>query len=255
MAETKVKVENVEVNPALERAKGFWAKFSRPIIYVGSAIILLIGGYYAYINFIKLPNQQKANDTIFPAENLFGKMAAVSSYSKDSVNIVLNGGVIDGEKVTGLLTVIKNYGGTPAGNRAQYITGACYLQLKDFDKAIKYLKEFDGNGANQIQSKAYLLLGDAYAEQKKTDDALSYYKKAGSVLNNDDATQKVMAMFTAAQYADYIGKSKDAIEILQDIKNNHEDGLVKKNPGNYQEPAPPVTMSDIDKYLSKLGGC
>ena len=56
MAE-KVKVENVEVNAAVERAKGFWAKFSKPITYVGSAIIILIGGWYAYKFFYKAPKE------------------------------------------------------------------------------------------------------------------------------------------------------------------------------------------------------
>ena len=34
----------METNVALEKAKGFWANFSKPIIYIGSAVILLIGG-------------------------------------------------------------------------------------------------------------------------------------------------------------------------------------------------------------------
>jgi tetratricopeptide (TPR) repeat protein len=253
MAEKQVQVENVEVKETLEKAKGFWAKFSKPITYVGSAIILLIGGWYAYTNFVKTPNELKASDAIFPAEKLFGKMAAISSFAKDSVNTVLNGGVDDGNKITGLLTVIKNYGSTPAGNRAQYMAGACYLHLKEFDKAIKYLKEFDGNGAGQIQSKAYLLLGHAYAEQKKTEEAFSYYKKAGEVLNDKDATQKVVALFMAASYADFLGKTKDAISILQDMKDNHMEGMVKKDPRNYQEPPPPVTVEEVDKLLAKLG--
>ncbi len=252
MAE-KVQVETVETNVAFERAKGFWAKFSRPIIYGGSAIILLIGGWYGYKIFIKEPKDLKASELVFPAEKLFGKMTQASSFSKDSVNIVLNGGVLEGDKITGLLSIIKNYGGSPAANRAQYITGACYLQLGEFDKAIKYLKEFDANGASQIESKSCLLLGHAYAEQKKTGEALDYYKKAAAVLSDKDATQKALALFTAASYADYTGKSKEAIDILQDLKEHHLSGLVKKDPRNFQEPAPPVTVEDVDKLLAKLG--
>src|SRR5882762_7338430 len=113
MAETKVKVENVEVNEAVQRAKGFWAKFSKPITYVGSAIIILIGGWYAYKFFYKAPKEEKASELVFPAEKIFGKMAAASSFAKDSVNLVLNGGVTsEGDKVNGLLSVVNNYGGT-----------------------------------------------------------------------------------------------------------------------------------------------
>lgn len=252
MAE-KVNVENVEVNEAVERAKGFWAKFSKPIIYIGSAVIALIVGWYAYAFFVKAPKEQKASELVFAAEKIFDKMAGVSSFPKDTVGIVLNGGVVDGDKITGLLSIINNYGGTPSGNRAQYIVGAAYLQLKEFDKAIKYLKAFDGNGANQVQSKAYILLGHAYAEQKKVDEAFSYYKKAGEVLNDKDEDQKVVALFTAANYAEWAGKNKDAIELLTTLRDNFGNVLSRRGNQYGGTPPPPVSNDDVEKLLAKLG--
>jgi tetratricopeptide (TPR) repeat protein len=251
MADKQVKTEQPEANEYVEKAKGFWAQYSKKIIIAGSLIIALLGGYLAYKYLVTIPNEKKANDLIFPAEKLFGKLAASSSYNKDTVNMILNGDKASG--VTGLLKVAGSYGGTKSGNRAQYIIGACYLNLGQYDKAIEHLKDFDANGATQIQSKAYVLLGHAYAQQKKTDEALDYYKKAASALNNEDATQKVVTLFMAAQYAEYLGKTKEAIDILNDMKNNHLDGMVKKDPSNYQEPPPPVTVDDVDKYLAKLG--
>ena len=43
MAEKQVTVIEVEKNEIVERAKGFWAQFSKPIIYIGGAVILLAG--------------------------------------------------------------------------------------------------------------------------------------------------------------------------------------------------------------------
>ena len=236
MAEKQVKTETPDV---LVRAKGFWEKYSRIIIIAGSAVIVLIGAYMGYKYLYKKPNEAKAADLVFPAEKLFGKMSTTSSYNKDTVNIVLNGGNLDGYPVTGLLKIINNYGSTAAGNRARFMTGACYLQLKQFDKAIKNLKEFDANGASEVQSKAYILLGHAYSEEKKTDEALSYYKKAASVVENDEG-MAVEALFLAGMYADAMGKSKDAIELFQKIKDNY--------------PASQRAVSgDADKYLAKLG--
>ena len=236
MAENQVKTETPEV---LVRAKGFWDRYSKRIIIAGTALIVLSGAYFGYKYFYKLPREEKASELIFPAEKLFGKMATTSSYNKDTVNIVLNGGNLEGSAVTGLLKIISNYDGTAAGNRAQYMTGACYLQLKQFDKAVKYLKAFDGNGANQVQSKAYILLGHAYSELKKTDDALSYYKKAASVVAEDEA-MATEALYIAGMYADAMGKTKDAIELFQKIKNDY--------------PASQKAQSgDADKYLAKLG--
>lgn len=243
MAETKVKVESVETNDVVERAKGFWAKFSKPVIYVGTAIIVLIGGWYAYLNFFKAPNELKASELIFPAEKLFGKMAAASSFPKDTVGFVLNGGNIDGEKVTGLLSIAKNYGGTPAGNLAQYMTGACYLHLKEFDKAISYLKEFDGNGAGQIQSAAYRMLGDAYAEQKKNDEALSNFKKAIDAASSKDEATRFLALSKAALFCDAAGKTKEAIAYFEQIKEEITPDFFRNNRIDF----------DADKYLAKLG--
>ncbi len=239
----KAPVENVEVNDVVERAKGFWAKFSKPVTYIGSAIIVLIGGWYAYQNFYKAPRIQKANETIFPAEKLFGKMADASNFSKDSVNTLLNGGSLDGENITGLLKIISNYSGTPAANLAQYRVGACYLQLKEFDKAIAHLKEFNGNGANQIQSAAYRMIADAYSEKKNNDEALNYYKKAIDVASSKDESTKFLSLSRAAMFCDAIGKKQDAITFLQQIKNEISPDFFRTNRVDF----------DTDKYLAKLG--
>ena len=223
---------------ALIRAKGFWDKFSKPIIYIGSAIIIIAGGWYAYRNFIVLPKEKAASDMIFPAEAIFDKMAG-ASFNKDSVNLVLNGGNNNGTPVTGILKVISQYGGTPSGNRAKYIAGASYLQIKEFDKAIKYLKEFDGHGADQVQSKAYILLGHAYAEKKSTDEALNYYKKAAAV-NTKDESITTVGLLMAASYAQAIGKTKDAIDLYKELKD--------KYPANAA-----VASGDVEKQLASLG--
>ena len=70
MAEKNITTPAAQTADVVTRAKGFWDKYSKPIIYVGSVVILLIGGWYAYKNFIKLPKEKKASELIFPAENL-----------------------------------------------------------------------------------------------------------------------------------------------------------------------------------------
>jgi TolA-binding protein len=165
---------------------------------------------------------------------------ATTGFSKDSVNIVLNGGSTGEANVLGLLKIMNTYSGTAAANRAAYMTGASYLQIKDFDKAIKYLKEFDGNGATQVESKADIMLGHAYAEQKKVDEALSYYKKAVTVVSEKDEALASDALFIAASYADAMGKTKDAIELYQQLKDKYPN-------------ASSVQAGEVDKHLARLG--
>jgi tetratricopeptide (TPR) repeat protein len=240
MAEKKVTTTKTteSTDAVINRARGFWAEYSKPIIYIGSAIILLIGGWYGYKYFIQAPKEEKANQAIFPAEALFDKMAA-GGFNKDSSVIVLNGGNNDGVAVTGLLKVINNFDGTKAANRAEYMAGATYLHLKEFDKAIKYLKAFDADGAHQVKSKAYIMLGHAYAEQNKTAEALDYYKKAAAVNTKDEGTT-ADALFVAASYADATGNQKEAVTLYQQLKNDYPNATAVKS-------------GDIDKYLARLG--
>lgn len=233
MSEKQVTAEVVETNEAVEKAKDFWAKFSKPIIYVGSAIILFVGGWYGYNKFVKEPNEVKAAEMIFSAEQLFDKMAQQGSFNKDSVNRVLNGG---NGITTGVLKIISTYGSTEVGNRANFIAGACYLHSGDFNNAVKYLKEFS-TSATQVQTAAYSMTGDAYAELKKNDEALDYYKKAASV-NTKDEFMTPEALYKAALFAENINKSSEAIDLFKKIRDNYPKSS---------------RAADVDKYLARLG--
>ena len=233
MAENKTtQVVIEELNPALEKAKGFWAKYNKTIIVAGLAVILLGGGWLAYKNLYKMPNEEKAADMIFQAEKLFGKMTQ-SGFNKDSINLVLNG---DKGGFAGVLNVISKFEGTAAGNRAHYIAGACYLHGKDFNNAVKHLKDFNTN-ATQVQTVAYLMLGDAFAELNKKDEAMDYYKKAAAVNTNDEFMTSE-ALYKSASYAEATGKTQDAISLYQKVKDEYPKS---------------VRVNDIDKSLARLG--
>ena len=232
MAESKVIAPVVERNEIVDRAKGFWDKFSKPIIIVGAALILIIGGWLVYKNLIVAPKEVKSADLIYPSEQLFDKMVQ-TGFNKDSINLVLNGG---SGIPTGVLKIASNYDGTAAGNRANFIAGACYLHSKDFNKAIKYLKEFS-TSATQVQTAAYSMIGDAYSELKKNEDALEYYKKAAQV-NTKDEFMTAESLFKAAMYAESINKPKEAIEMYKKIRDDF--------PKNSHS-------GDIEKYLARLG--
>ena len=119
------------------------------------------------------------------------------------------------------------------------MVGACYLQIGEFDKSIKYLKEFDGNGSEQIQSKACTMLGHAYAEKKQKEEALNFYKKAAEVNEKDDSFTPD-ALMLCGSYAESIGKNDEAIEFYKKVKNNFP-AFVS------------VTNGDVDKRLARLG--
>ena len=131
MVEKKVHVQEVDV---IERARGFWAKFSKPIIYIGAAIILIGGGWLIYKYMVRLPKEEKADQVVYPAQQYFSDF---SNASADSVKTTLAEKCINGDGAnSGALKIISRYGGTAAANLCEYYAGACYLYLKQFDKSI-----------------------------------------------------------------------------------------------------------------------
>ena len=237
MAEDQIITSTEEQNDIVEKAKGFWSKFSQPIIYIGTAIILVGGGWLAYKNLVKIPNETKSAEQIFPAEQLFDKMTQ-AGFNKDSIGLVLNGG----NGFTGVLKVASNFGSTAAGNRAEFIAGACYLHNKDFNNAVKHLKEFSTN-SKQPQSAAYRMIGDAYSELKNNDDALNYYKKAIDAADVKDESTRFLSLSRAALFCDAIGKNKEAIAYYQQIKEEITPTFLRDNRIDFQ----------VDKYLARLG--
>jgi tetratricopeptide (TPR) repeat protein len=182
----------------------------------------------------KVPKQEKADKVVFVTQKYFTEFTTAT----DSAKLQLATKVLNGDGVNpGALKIINQYSGTPAANLCDYYAGACYLQLRQYEKAIKYLKDFDANGATQIQSRALGMIGDAYAEMNKNDDALNYYKKAADV-NEKDAFTYSEYLFRAALFAQTIGKTKDAIDLFKKIKSDYP--LTEK-------------AADVDRYLAKLG--
>ena len=121
MTDKQAPIPVEETNELLDKAIGFWGKYSKIIIYVGSALILLSGASLSYNYLVLTPKEEKSADAIFPAEHLFDKMVQ-SGFNKDSINLVLNGG--NGISV-GVVKIAATYSGTDAGNRANFIAGAC----------------------------------------------------------------------------------------------------------------------------------
>lgn len=231
MAAKKGHKQDVDV---VERARGFWAEYNKPISYIGSVIVILFVGWMIYKYMFKVPKQEKADKVVYVTQKYFSDFTTAT----DSAKILLATKVLNGDgRNPGALRIINEYSGTPAANLCEYYAGTCYLQLGQFAKSIKYLKNFDANGADQIKSRALGMMGDASAELNKNDDALDYYQKAANV-NEEDTYTSSEFLFRAALFAESIGKQKEAIDMFKKIKTDYP--LTEK-------------AADVDRYLAKLG--
>ena len=217
MADTKYEGDANE--SLIGKAKDFWGKNNKLIMIVCGAIIVLISGYYIYQSYFKNPKETKAAEAIFKAEEYF---------RMDSVNLALNG---DGQYM-GFLKIVDKYGGTDAGNLANYYAGSCYIKLGENEKALKYLKKFSSS-SKPVQARAYKLIADASADLGKNDDALSYYKKAAHHFEKDE-TNSADYLFMAAYFADRVMKNqKEAIELYKELKEKFPKTLQGQEADNY----------------------
>lgn len=192
-----------ETNQAIVKMQSFWDKFQKPVLIIVIALIVVVGGWYGYNEYIVKPKEDKAAESLFKAQQYF---------SIDSSNLVLNG---DGQN-KGVLYIMKTYGGTNAANLSKYYAGVSYLKLGDFNNAVKYLSDFSTN-AKQIQLMAYGCLGDAYSELKKNDEAVASYKKAASTFEKDEANSAEY-LFRAGILLETTGKTKEAVEVYNELK-------------------------------------
>ena len=220
MPEEKLHVTHT--NDPILKAQHLWNKYQKIILTAAVVIVIIVGGWYGYQNWIVAPKETQAEDAIVKAQEYF---------AIDSMNLALNG---DGTN-KGFLSVIKSYDGTQTSNLAKYYAGVCYLQTGNYSKAAEYLKDFS-TSAKQVQMMAYGCLADAYSEMKKNDDAIDYYKKAASTFVSDEANSSEY-LFRAALLTETEGKANEAVDLYKELK----DKFPKSQRAN-----------EADKYIYRL---
>ncbi|MBC8034770.1 MAG: tetratricopeptide repeat protein [Chitinophagaceae bacterium] len=213
----------VESRPVENRLEGFWVANGKKVLIALAAVVVIAGGIFAYNSYVKAPAELKASEALFRAESYF---------RQDSLKLALNGDNIN----PGFLKVISKHGGTKAANLARFYAGSCYLQLGDFNNAVKQLEDFS-TGSIQVKARAKGMLGDAYSELGKKEEAAAQYTEAGTMFEKDDFNSPEY-LFRAGYLYENLGKNKDAIEMYKIIKEKY-------------------SRSDrgftIDKYLARLG--
>jgi predicted negative regulator of RcsB-dependent stress response len=211
-----------EKNPIADIQQA-WDKYGKLATYVLLGIIIVVGGFFAYRNLISEPKEKQASEAMFRAEEY---------YREDSARLALNGDNIN----AGFLKIISRYGGTKAANLAAFYAGACYLKLGDFNNAVKNLKDFS-TSVPQLQERALGLLGDAYSELNRKQEAADEYKKAGTYFEKDELFSPEY-LFRSGYMYESMGKTQDAIAMYKLIKD--------KYPASQRG-------AEIDKYLARLG--
>lgn len=222
MSKKKEKAAGIEnVGEVLGRTEQFIEDNQKIIIYVVIGIALVVLGYFGYRNYIYKPKAEEAAANMFQAEYYF---------EKDSMKLALYG---DGNNF-GFLYIIDEYSGTPSANLANYYAGIAFLNLSEYDNAIKHLKSFSSNDVI-ISAIANGAIGDAYVQKGDIEKGVNYYLKAAK--NKKDTFNAPIFLMKAGIAYEEIGKYKEALDVYKNIQTNFSESREGRN---------------IEKYIARV---
>lgn len=228
MAKKKAK-ENSELMETLNKSEAFLTKYKKTIIFCLVALIVLIGAIIAWKNYSASRNE-KASTALARCQDLYMMQDFDKALKGDSLG------------TPGFIQIASEYGNTKAGNLANLYAGLCYAKQDKWEEAVKYLDSFSPKGDLMVSPLAVVAMGDAYANVKQLDKALSAFQKAASMADkaaesgtNNSVTP--IALKKAAFILMEQKKNDEALKLFQTIKEKYLGSSAQQ---------------DIDKYIEYL---
>lgn len=215
--ETRELFENPEVlQEKLSESQEFIDKNKNVILGALVAVVLIIGGYFAYGVYID------KQDDLAQAE----LSPAVFYLEKDSIQQALEG---DGNFTIGFKAISEEYSGTKAANLAYYYAGVSYMKTGEYAQAIEALKNFSSKDLI-VQARAFAMIGDAYVEEGNLGEAISYLQKAADYKENEHFTPIYLMKLAFVQEAnnDVEGAKATYEKVITDFGKTQDANDAKK---------------------------
>ncbi|XCI74847.1 MAG: tetratricopeptide repeat protein [Flavobacteriales bacterium] len=213
-----------KINNIAYSSETFIQRHAKKIGIILTVIVLMAGTYFAYLKMYLNPRQEQACKELFYAKQYFVQDDMKKALGdKDT-----KGGYL------GFTGIVKKYSSTKAANIARYYAGVCYYKLGDYKNTIEVWKKFSTND-EILSSMKYGMIGDAFAQLKKSNDALKYYLKAAGQKDNTFTTP--LYYYKAALLAFYMDKYHEAKKYFTTVREKY----------------PNVSFAtDVDKYLALI---
>lgn len=230
----KKKNQSLDVNDSLAKSEAFVIKYKKQIITALVAIVVVVGGAFAYIYGYSKPREDKAQE-------LLGIVMQKYIMTQDFEHALAGEG-----KTPGLEKIANKYGSTDAGNLAKYEAGICNYQLGKTKQAIKYLEDFSTKGDATVSPQALFALANCYAADKQPDKAVETFKKAAKATDVPALCSEYL--FQAGIILESQKKNDDALKIYQQIKEDYPTAPLCAR----QQQNGVVLDAMIDKYIERL---
>ena len=222
MSKKNAKVQVNEFDETLAASKSFFEKNKNAILYGGGGLLAIIIIALLVHQFYITPRNQRADESIFRAEQLFNEGNYEKALNGDSLGI-------------GFLQVIDQYGNTKAGNIACLYAAKCYAATEKYQEAIDMLNKFDGCGDAMISPAATALKGNCYAELGENEKAADLLVKAAGEADNN--TISPTCLLQAGQLYAALGQKEKALDCYKQIKSKYQQNSLYYEIDKYIEAA------------------
>ena len=212
--------QNEQVTTAVSGVEEFFKKNQKWIEWALIALLVVIFGIFAVNRWVVAPARAEAQGQMFQAERLF---------DEGNFEAALNG---DGNNL-GFNDIISNYG-KKAGKSVYLYAGLCNLNLGNNEEAIAQLKKYNVKD-KVMMGRAYCTIGDAYSNLKDYANALSFYKKAAAL--DEQNPFNANYLLKAALVCEETGDTDAALKLYKEIETKY-----------------PQTLEgvDVQKYISRI---
>ncbi|MGM9799020.1 MAG: tol-pal system YbgF family protein [Parabacteroides sp.] len=210
-----------EVEVLVSRVEMFIEEHSKKIISGIIAVVVVVGAILGVKYGYLIPREKKANAALFKGEQYF---------ARDSFALALNG---NGADYLGFETIINEWGSTDAGNLAKAYAGICYFKMGETEKALGYLKSFNGSD-NMISPAIVGLIGDCYVNMGNVKEGISYFEKAAKAANNEVVSP--IYLKKAGLAYENLKEYDKAVQTYKSIKEKYYNSM---------------EAADIDKYITR----
>lgn len=195
-----------KIDEAVIASESFIMKYRNQLIIGVGAVVAIVGIYLAYQRFYIEPRNEEAQTALFRGEQYF---------QAGSDSLALFG---DGNAYTGFVQIANEYGSTKSGDLAKAYAGLSYARIGQYDKALEYLKDFNG-GDQMITPAVQGAIGDCLVNTGKAQDAVNYFEKAAK--SADDLLLSPIYYKKAAMVYRELKNYDKVIALFTTIKNNY----------------------------------
>lgn len=198
--------QNLENVQEALNTTGTWIEKNQKVIsLVVLAVVVVVLGIMAVNQYVIKPKALEANN-----ENA----KAVAYFMQGNYETALNG---DDAECIGFEQIAEDYKLYQGGKLAALYAGICYYQLGEYEDAAKYLKKFSANDLT-VDPAANQRLGDAYVQMKEYDKAVKAFETAAKSGNDIIAP---MSLKKAGIVYLEMGNKKAAHKAFSAIKNDY----------------------------------